>query len=108
MQHPGIGIYGSIAPLDPILPPRRPRGIPDNIVAFGGRKIWPRTTKQGDIILDKYAPLGFRSIAPASPASPGVSRQVRRYLTREFEKDRKPLHRNIRQVIAARRAEAAL
>lgn len=84
-------------------------GVPANIAAFGRHKVRPTLRKQLDVMvlwLQMQGEANKRRMAlrvpSASPATPTVSRQVRRYLTREFDKDRAPLRNNIVQVLKAR------
>jgi hypothetical protein len=94
-------------------------GIPARVAAAGRFKLWPLLRKQldhVDVFTDDPKIKGVvrhgivrRRIAAASPATATTSRQVRRYLTREFDKDRTPLRNNITQVLRARQmAERAL
>lgn len=85
------------------------RGTPENILAFGRYKVRPTTRKQPDVMpLWLARKAGERKmliparVPPASPATATTSRQVRRYLTREFDKDRRPLSNNLVQVLRAR------
>ena len=85
------------------------RGIPERVAAAGRFKLWPLLRKQPDIVTiwhqlpQENSPRRFPArVAAASPATATTSRQVRRYLTREFDKDRTPLRNNITQVLRAR------
>lgn len=82
-------------------------GLPANIRGVGRYKVRPILHKQPefvDVFTDDPEIKGIvrNGILPASPAHASVSRQVRRYITREFEKDRKPLSNNLVQVLRQR------
>lgn len=75
-------------------------GIPYRVVA-AGRKLWPLLRKAPDALAVFSAKakgitrggMVAKRVQPASPASPDVSRQVRRQMEREFAKSPGPLKR---------------